>query len=99
TGGNQMDVRAEQVIEQVIALQGWSRLAGGEDERDPETGRARRGGRHARVIRLERAAGHERRRALPQRVADQKLELPRLVAAERQAGEVVALQKNARAPS
>ncbi len=47
------------------------------------------------VIRLHGAVGDQRVGALPQRVADQKFELPGLVAAGRETGAVVALDEEA----
>jgi len=90
-----VDARAEEVVEQVVALPRRIRLSRGQHQRDVEARHPRRRGRHPRVIRLHSAGRHDGRRAEPPRVGDQKLQLPRLVAAERQTGEIVALEQNA----
>ena len=51
---------------------------------------------HPRVVRLNRARRHDRCCALALRVADQELELARLVASKRQPGAVIPLQVNLR---
>ena len=72
-------------------------LGRGQHECDAQPRDARSGGRHPRVIGLHGSGCDHVRRALAARVANQELELPRLVATERQPGQIVALQQNARA--
>jgi hypothetical protein len=90
-------VGAEQSIEEVVALARRLRLACRQHERDAEAGDARGGGGHARVVRLDRAGGHDDGCILMEGVANQEFELARLIAAERQPGEVIAFEQDARA--
>ena len=48
------------------------------------------------MVRLHRAGGHQDGAVLPQGVGHQELQLARFVAAERQAGQVIALDQDAR---
>ena len=89
---------AEQAIEQQVAFVGGRRGVGGQHQFGGHAGDAGGAGGHAGVIRLHRAGGDERRGAGTPGVADQEVELARLVAAAGQPGEVVALDEDARAP-
>ena len=93
-GRNEMNRRGEQVVEEQVALNGRMCIAGGQHQRTLESGGAGRRSGHARVVRLHGAARHQRIGALAQRVCDEELELACLVAAEREAGEIVAFDQD-----
>jgi hypothetical protein len=99
TRGDAVDLRTQQVVQQEVALDARGRLLPGQDEAGAHPGHGRRGGRRSRVIRLQCPARHQHRRAPALRVGDEKLQLADLVAAEGEAaGEVVALDEDARTP-
>ena len=93
-----MNRRAEQPVEQEVALQRRVGLARGEHEDAVESNGARGGGRHPRVVGLRRAARDDDVGSLREGVGHQELELARLVAAERESGEVVALDEDSWTP-
>ena len=87
-----MEVRTEQLVEQEVAVAVVGRAAPEHEvalEIDP-TGRS---GGDAGVVALAPAAGDEAVGALRDRVDGERRELARLVAAEREAGQVVALDE------
>jgi hypothetical protein len=91
-----VDARAEQFIEQQVAIQQLgSRSVQQKLATQTRPGCGRCG--LATVIRLRRARCDQRIRALFQRLADEKLELARLVAAKREASLIVALDEQLRA--
>ena len=95
---NEVNRRAEQPVEQQIALERRVGRSRREHEHAVESNRACSGGRHPRVVGLRRAARDHDVGVLRQRVAHQELELARLVAAEREPGEVVALDEDSWTP-
>ena len=90
------DLRAEQVVEQKIALGLLAPcvLPRDDDRLHPQL-RGRRGGL-AGLVGLGRRAMHEHVRALLDRRAECELELPGLVAPERESGEIVPLDEDPR---
>ena len=97
-GRGDVDRGAEQLVEPLVRafLAGRERRAG-EDEMDGEPGpRAGRGGEPAMVG--PAPAGRDQRvGALRQRLTDEELQVPQLVAAEREGQEVLALDPDVRA--
>ena len=84
-------VRTQELHQEQVALEPRTLLAVQEDDRDLQPQLAR-GGRHLPApVALGVGAGHHRVAALAQDVGEDELELPGLVAAHREAGEVVAL--------
>src|SRR5436305_1366741 len=82
------DGHADDVPAQAVELR-WRRALEREDR--PETEARRDRGERAAAVGLERAAGDQRVGALGQRLADEELELPDLVARLEQSREIVAL--------
>jgi hypothetical protein len=99
--GMQLDPRAEQLVEQQVAAGVVGRVAPGhrigqhQHAVEAELRRGRRG--LAGMVRLRTAGGDDGVGAQRQRVAEQELQLAHLVAAQRQAGAVVALDPELRA--
>ena len=91
------DVGGQQARHQGVAAQVGAGAAPARAQQDHglEAGCSRGGGEDSRVVRLRKApSGDERVRALGERIADEELRLPDLVAPERQPGEVVALDED-----
>ena len=93
--GDAADRGVEQPVEQDVAV---ARIVGGlgaraflEDDLAFQPVRGRRRRRLAHMVGLDRALGHQRVGALFEGVAEQELQLARLVAAAREAGAVIAL--------
>ena len=92
---NPMDVRTEQFVEQQVAIRQLGfRAVQQKLATQTRPGCCRRG--LATVIRLCRPRRDQRIRALLQRLADEKLELARFVAAQRKASLIVALDEQLR---
>ena len=85
------DLGAHQPVEQQVALQRRPLLAVQQDQRHLEAELARRAGDLTAPVGLGVGAGDHRVGARRQNVGEQELELARLVAAEREPGQVVAL--------
>jgi hypothetical protein len=92
----ELDGRAEQPVEDQVAAVLGGLVAREHEVAGEPTARGRRG-RHACEVRLRAAGRDQRVAAARERVGDQRLELARLVAAEREPGQVVALDQHAHA--
>ena len=90
-----VDGRAKQLVQEEVAVGPCRRLSAQDEVAGQATGRG--GGRRlTAVVGLRRPAGDKAVAAPGQGVPDKELELARLVAAGREAREVVALHENAR---
>ena len=87
---------AGDVVEQQVALQLGGGVAAGQHEVDVEAEPGAGGGRLAAVVGLYPRAPHDQVGALVERLAEQEFVVARLVAAECEAGAVVALDEHAR---
>ena len=85
-----MQRRAEQFVQEQIAV-GHFRSRAVENQFAPQSGPGGGGGSLAAMIGLHRAGSDEGVRALRKCVADEKFQFARLVAAEREAGLIIAL--------
>ena len=85
------DVGAHQLVEQEVALQHRAFLAVHQDQGDVEAELAGGGGHLPAPVRLAVGAGDQQVAALAEHLGEHELELPGLVAAEAEAGHVVAL--------
>ena len=91
---DEVQLGAEQRRQREVALQAQGAITR-QHEMDVEPQPGAGGGGHPTVVRLRRADRHERPSIRRHSLATQELQLPRLVAAGAEAGEVVALDPQA----
>ena len=92
---NEAQLRADDLVEQPVALERLVARAAREEDR-PQPGLAGRRRRHPQVVGVNAGGRHHDRRAGRRGRAEQIFQRARLVAAQRQAGQVIPLDQQAR---